>query len=146
MRVKHSPIWTKIRITVNHVFPIRNQRLHCKVQIFDFDNECIEENVLEASKLVHRRKINKFDLIGWIGAKQDVNLIQYYPIPLLVNKQEIESVRIKKANQFIPFNFWDIQMLNKLTILRGATSLDFFLKGDEAIETKQVFLLKCLVI
>ena len=42
---------------------------------------------------------------------------------------EIEPTVIKKANQFVSFKFGDIQLLDFLNCLNGATSLDSFLKA-----------------
>ena len=46
---------------------------------------------------------------------------------------------IKKANNFISFKFGDIQFLDIMKFLGGATSLDYFLKAYKASETKGFF-------
>ena len=46
---------------------------------------------------------------------------------------------IKKANDFISFKFEDIQFLDIMKFLGGATTLDSFLKAYKASETKGFF-------
>ena len=58
-------------------------------------------------------------------------------LPILVNEQEIEPTVIKRANQFISFKFGDIQLLDILNFLGGATSLDSFMKAYKVSETKR---------
>ena len=43
---------------------------------------------------------------------------------------------IKKANHFVFFKFGDVQFLDILNFLGGATSLDSFLKAYKPNETK----------
>ena len=57
-------------------------------------------------------------------------------LPILVNEQDIEPTVIKKANQFVSFKFGDIQLLDIMNFLGGATSLDSFLKAYKTKETK----------
>ena len=71
--------------------------------------------------------------------KNDLNLIKAYLLPILINEREIEPTVIKKANQFISFNFGDIQLMDKMNFLGGATSLDSFLKAYKFSETKRFF-------
>ena len=51
----------------------------------------------------------------------------------------MESTVIKKANQFGPFKFGDIQLLDFMNFLGGATSLDSFLKAYKTSEAKGFF-------
>ena len=73
------------------------------------------------------------------SAKYDLKLIKSYSLPILVNEREIEPTVIKKGNQLISFKFGDIQSLDKLIFLGGATSLDFFLKAYRTSENKKFF-------
>ena len=57
-------------------------------------------------------------------------------LSILVNECIIEPTVIKKANQFISFKFGDIQLLDIMNFLGGATSLDSFLKAFKTSETK----------
>ena len=59
-----------------------------------------------------------------------------YLLPILVNERDIEPTVIKKANQFILFKFGDIQPLEMMNFLGGATSLDSFLKAFKTSETE----------
>ena len=60
-------------------------------------------------------------------------------LPILVYERDIEATVIKKANQFILFKFGDIQRLDRMNFLGGATSLVSFLKGYRTLETKRFF-------
>ena len=60
-------------------------------------------------------------------------------MPILVNERQIEPAFIKKANQFVSFRFGDVQLLDNMNFLGGATSLDTFLKAYKTEETKSFF-------
>ena len=51
----------------------------------------------------------------------------------------MESIVIKKANQFVSFKFGDVQLLDIRNFLGGATSLDSFLKAYKTAETRRFF-------
>ena len=68
-----------------------------------------------------------------------MNLIKTYLIPYLICDKEQETSVIKKANDFISFKFGDVQFLDIMKFLGGATILDFFLKAYKASETKGFF-------
>ena len=78
-------------------------------------------------------------MFGFNSAKYDLNLIKSYLLPILVNERDIEPTVIKKANQFTAFKFGDIQLMDFMNFLGGATSLDSFLKAYETSETKGFF-------
>ena len=71
--------------------------------------------------------------------RYDLDLIKSYLIPYLINEKEAAPMIIKKANDFISFKFGDIQFLDIMKILGGATSLDSFLKAYKASQTKEFF-------
>ena len=75
-------------------------------------------------------------VFGFNSAKNDLNLIKSYLLPILVNEGDIEPTVIKKTNQFISFKLGDIQLLDIMNFLGGATSLDSFLKAYKTSETK----------
>ena len=83
--------------------------------------------------------VDSLPVFGFNSGKYDLNLIKAYLIPYLLNDRDIQPTVIKKANQFISFKFGDIQFLDILKILAGATSLDFFLKAYQSEETKGYF-------
>ena len=66
---------------------------------------------------------NVLRVFGFNSAKYDLNSIKSYLLPIPVNERDIEPTVIKKANQFISFNFDDSQLLDILNFLGGATSL-----------------------
>ena len=53
-----------------------------------------------------------------------------------INEKEIETSVIKKANDFVSFKFGDVQLLDIMKFLGGATTLDSFLKAYKASEMK----------
>ena len=78
-------------------------------------------------------------MFGFKSAKYDLNLIKSYLLPILVNERDIEHTVIKKANQFISFKFGDIQLLDIINFLGGATRPDSFLKAYKTSKTKGFF-------
>ena len=66
-------------------------------------------------------------------------MIKSHLIPYLIRDKEQETSVIKKANDFIPFKFGDVQFLDIMKFLGGATTLDSFLKAYKASETKGFF-------
>ena len=76
-------------------------------------------------------------VFGFNIAKYDLNLIKSYLLPILVTERDIEPTVIKKANLFISFKFGDIQLLDIMNFLGGATSLDSFLKAHKTSQTKR---------
>ena len=113
----------------------------------DCDNEfCASTQFLQIQKnqLIDlqeslERYCNVSPVFGFNSAKYDLILIKSYLLPILVNEQDIEPTVIKKANQFISFNFGDVQLLDIINFLGGATSLDSFLKAYKTSETKIFF-------
>ena len=51
----------------------------------------------------------------------------------------MEPTVIKKANQFVSLKFDDVQLLDIMIFLGGATSLDSFLKAYKTSKTKGFF-------
>ena len=85
---------------------------------------------------------NILTAFGFNSAKNDRNLIKSYPLPILINKRDIAPTVIKKANQFITLKFSDIQHLDIMKFLGGATGLDSILKTYKTSETKGLFPLR----
>ena len=85
------------------------------------------------------RYCNVIPVFGFNSAKYDINLIKSSLLPILVNERDIEPTVIKKANQFVSLKFEDIQLLDIMNFLGGATSLDSFLKAYKSKETKCFF-------
>ena len=85
------------------------------------------------------RYCNVLPVFGFNSAKYDISLIKSYLLPILVNGQDFEPTVTKKANQFVSFKFGDIQLLDIMNFLGGATSIDFFLKTYKTKEKKGFF-------
>ena len=96
----------------------------------------IQRNQLIDLKQHLERYVNTFLVFGFNSGRYDLNLIKSYLIPYLIFEKEIESTVIKKANDFISFKFGDVQFLDIMKFLGGATALDSFLKTYKASETK----------
>ena len=82
------------------------------------------------------RYSNVLPVFGINRAKYDIVLIKSYLLPILINERDLESTPIKKANQFGAVKFGDIQLLDHMNFLGGATSLDSFLKAYKTKESK----------
>ena len=85
------------------------------------------------------RYVNTLPVFGFNSCRYDLNLIKSYLIPYFIFDKEIEPTVIKKANDFISFKFEDVQFLDIMKFLGGATTLDSFQKAYKAIEIKSFF-------
>ena len=85
------------------------------------------------------RYCNVLPVFGFNSAKYDINLIKSYLLPILINERNMEPSVIKKANQFVSLKFGDVQFLDIMNFLGGATSLDSFLKAYKTSEAKGFF-------
>ena len=118
-----------------------------QADLVDCDNEaCTSTQFLQLQKkqlidlpehLEHY--CNVLSIFGFNSAKNDLNLIKPYLLPILVNESNIEPTVIKKANQLISLKIGDIQLLEIMNFLGGATSPDSFLKAHKTSETKSFF-------
>ena len=99
----------------------------------------IQKNQLIDLKQHLERYINTLPVFGFNSGRYDLNLIKSYLIPYLIRDKEQETSVIKKANDFISFKFGDVQFLDIMKFLGGATTLDSFLKAYKASETKGFF-------
>ena len=82
------------------------------------------------------RYINTLPVFGFNSGRYDINLIKSNLFSYLINEKEIEPSVIKKANDFVSFKIGDVQLLDIMKFLGGATPLDFFLKAYKASEIK----------
>ena len=64
---------------------------------------------------------------------------QVLPNYLFGSRKRTRNIRHQKANDFISFKFGDVQFLDIMKFLGGATTLDSFLKAYKASETKRFF-------
>ena len=99
----------------------------------------MQKNQLIDLKEHFERYCKVLPVFGFNSAKYDISMIKSYLLPTLVNERDIEPTNIKKANQFVSFKFGDIQLLDIMNFLGGATSLATFLKPYKTKETKGFF-------
>ena len=144
-------IKTTIRIKLGSIMEKLNQRHNQRKQadLDDRDNEtCASNQFLQIQKKQFvdlqkhlERYCNVLPVFGFNSAIYEtyINLIKSFLLPTLVNERNIEPTVIKKTNQFISFKFGDIQLLDIMNFLGGATSLDSFLKANKTSETKGFF-------
>ena len=129
-------IETTIKIKLGSILEKFTQRHNRREQadLDDCDNETcastqflqIEKNQLIDLQESLERYCNVLPVFGFNSAKFDLNLIKSYLLPIRIDKRDIEPTVNKKANQFISFKFGDIQLLDIMNFLGGATSLDSF--------------------
>ena len=126
---------------------------------FEYKDECIEDSEetdittqflqIQKNQLIDlkqdlERYVNTLPVFGFNSDRYDLNFIKSHAIPYLIRNKEQETSVIKKANVFIPFKFGDVEFLDIMMFLSGATTLDSFLKAYKASETKGVFPYECL--
>ena len=99
----------------------------------------LQKNQLNDLQEHFERYCSVLPVSGFNSAKHDINLIKSYLLPIIVNGRDIEPTVIKKASQFVSFKFGDIQLLDIMNLLGGATSLDSFFKAYKTKETKGFF-------
>ena len=85
------------------------------------------------------RYFNVLPVFEFNSAKYDINLMKSYLLFILINQRNMEPTVITKANQFVAFKFRDVQFLDIMNFLGGATSLDSFLKAYKTSEIKGFF-------
>ena len=85
------------------------------------------------------RYCNTLTVFRFNSAKFHFNLIKSYLLTILVTERQIETAVIKKPVKFVSFMLGDVQLLDIMNILGGATSLDSFLKAYKTEETKGFF-------
>ena len=126
-------IETTIKIKLGSILEKLTRRHNRREQadLDDCDNDtCMSTQFLQIQKkhLIDsqehlERYCNVLPIFGFNSAKYDLNLIKSCFLPVLVNERNIESTVIKNANHFISFKFGDIQLLDIMNFLVGATSL-----------------------
>ena len=121
---------------------------------FEYEDECIEDSEeadmstqflrIQKNQLIDlkqhlERYVKTLPVFGFNSGRYDLILIKSYLIPNLIRDKEQETSVIKKANDFIFFKFGDVQFLDIMKFLGGATTLDSFQKAYKARETKGFF-------
>ena len=138
--------------TVIKILEQLNQRRNPAERVSNFRDDCIveeeEQDVstpflqMQKNQLIDlqerfERYCNVLPVFGFHSAKYDINLIKSCLLPIHVSERSIEPT--KKANQFVSFKFGNIQLLDIMNFLGGATSLDSFLKAYKTEETNGFF-------
>ena len=156
IKLRFSEVETAIKIKLSIILQQLNQRHSQRERVIDYDNDeyfndtaekkelstqflQMQKNHLIDLKEHFERYCNTLPVFGFNSAEYDINLIKSYLLPILVNERQSEPAVIKKANQFVPFKFGDVQLLDIMNFLGGATSLDTFLKGYKTEETEGFF-------
>ena len=142
-------IETTIKIKLGNILEklIQRQNRREQADLDDCDNGiCASTQFLQIQKkqLIGlqeslERYCNVLPVFGFKSAKYDLNLVKSYLLPILINERNIEPTVIKKANNFVSYKVGDIQLLDIMNFLGGATSLDSFLKAYKTSETKRFF-------
>ena len=154
MKLNFFEVETAIKIKLCAILEQLKQRPNQAERVSNFVDDCMveeDENDLSTQFLqmqknqiidlqeLFERYCNVLPVFGFNSAKYYINLIKLYLLPILVNERDIEPTVIKKANQFGFFKFGDIQLLDIMNSLGGATSLDSFLKAYKTKETTGFF-------
>ena len=151
MLQKFSSIENAIKNRVSSIFEKLNGRKDESTPMFEF--QYIEEEEIDMStqflqiqknQLLElqqhfERYVSILPVFGFNSGKYDLNLIKSYLLPYLIHERDNYPTVIKKANHFVSFKFGDVQFLDILNFLGGATSLDSFLKAYKTNETKGFF-------
>ena len=150
MKLNFIEVDTAIKIKLCATLEQLNQRRNRADRVSNFADDCFmeeEEKVLSTRFLPMKmiqlidfqehleRYCNVLPVFGFNSAKYDINLIKSYLLPILVNEQDVEQTVIKKADQCVSFKIGDIQLLDVMIFLGGATSLDSFLKAYKTKDT-----------
>ena len=137
-----SKIEISVKIKFSRTFSTPNQRRYRKEPVLEFEVGSIEEEEQEVSTQFLQTQENQLidlqdhlehycsvsPVSGFNSAKHDKNLTKSYLLPLLVKERRIQPQVIKNDNQFVSFNSADVQLLDIINFLRGATGFDSFLK------------------
>ena len=153
MKLRFFEVEFAIKIKLSSILEQLNQRNSQREGVIGFDeDECFDDTVEEqelSTQFLQMQKDQLIDLqehferycntlpaFGCSSAKYDINLIKSYLLLILVNERQIEPTVIRKANQCVSFKSGDVQLLDIMNFLGGATGLDSFLKAYKTEETK----------
>ena len=155
MKLKVLDIETAIKSKLGRTLETLNESRCRNQRDFEFEDHCFEDDneekdastqflQMQKNQLIElqehlERYCNVLPVFGFNSAKYDINLIKSYLLPILINERNMEPTEIKKANQFVSFKFGDVQLLDIMNFLGGATSFDSFLKAYKTAETKGFF-------
>ena len=156
MKLNYLEIETAIKSKMTRILESLNERRYLNQRVFEFKDHCFEDDneeenastqfwQMQKNQLIELREhlecyCNVLPVFGFSSEKYDINLIKSYLFSILINERIMEPTVIKKANQFVSFKFVDVQLLDIVNFLGGATSFDSFLKAHKTAETKGFFL------
>ena len=124
MKWRFIEVGTVIKIKQCKILEELKQRHNRAETVMDFVDDCIgepeEQDVntqflqIQKSQLMElqehfERYCNVLLVLGINSANFELNLIKSYLLPILSNEPDNKPTVLKKANQFVPFNFGDIQ-------------------------------------
>ena len=154
LKLKFLEIETTIKSKLSRTLESLNERRCRNQRGFEFEDHCFEDDneekdastqflQMQKNQLIElqehlERYCNVLPVFGFNSAKYDINLIKSN-LPILINERNMEPTVIKKANKFVSFKFGDVQLLDIMKFLGGATSIDSFLKAYKTAETKGFF-------
>ena len=153
--MKFLEIETAIKNKLTRTLESLNERRCRNPRVFEFEDHFFEDDneekdastqflqmqrnqVIELQEHLERY-CNVLPVFGFINSKYDINLINSYLLPILINERNMEPIVIKQAIHFVSFKFADVQLLDIMNFLGGATSLDSFLKAYKTAETERFF-------
>ena len=155
LKLKFLEVETAIKSKLTRTLESLNERGYRNQRVFEFKDQSFEDDneekdastqffQMQKNQLIEPQEhlepyCNVLPVFGFNSAKYDINLIKSYLLPVLINERNMEPTVIKKANQFVSFKFGDVQLLDVMNFLGGATSLDSFLKTYKTAETKGFF-------
>ena len=155
IKLKFLEVKTAIRSKLTQTLQSLKERRCRNQRVFELEDLCFEDDneeedastqflQMQKDQLIElqehlERYCNVLPVFGFNSANNDINLIKSYLLPILINERNMEPTVIKKANQFVSFLFGDVQLLDIMNFLGGATSLDSFLKAYKTAETKVFF-------
>ena len=130
MKLNFIEVETAIKIKLCAILEQLNQRRNRAERVSNFVDDCIveeeEEKDLSTSFLQMQwkqlidtpehfeRNCNVLPVFGFNSAKYDINLINSFLLPILVNERGNKPTDMKKGNQFVFFS--SLETFNYLTL------------------------------
>ena len=124
MKLKFFEVGTVIKIKQCKILEELKQRHDRAETVMDFVDDCIVESEeqdlhtqflqMQKNQLMDlqehfERFCNVLLVLGINSANFELNLFKSYLLPIFFNEPDIKPTVLKKENQFVPFNFGDIQ-------------------------------------
>ena len=138
-----------IEATINSRQPriletLNQRRSYCAGTEAEDDNRSTQFLQLQKNHLIDLQEhfqtyCNTLPVSGFNSARYGINFINSYLLPTPVNERDVEQIVIKTANQFLSFNFGNVQIFDISIFLRGATNVDSFLKAYKTSEARRFF-------